>query len=409
MKTTCFIKTALAFSLLLALCSPAPAVPFTIIALPDTQVYNKTANPNLMDGQAEWIVANKEPLNIVFVSQFGDFTDDGTKAEYWKHATAAIDKLDAKVPYSVSFGNHDLREKEGPVNSRAFLTKAHQGGPAFGGASKDGLSCYQIFSGGGFKFLHLNLSFSPSPDTLTWADGVVKANPKMPVIVTTHCYLNIDGNRTPAKNEVWNNLVAKNPRIFMVLCGHFHGEAQRLGKNEAGLNVIQMLADYQNDPKGGNGWLRQITFKPEEGRIHFKTYSPYLKTFRDGLNSDFSFDAAFDASNNSIVVLGQTGLPPDALTPCIVKKVGPRNLIVSEGKPVSLSVKADGTPPLFYQWRKNGKDIPGATSTEYKSRPLKVKEAPVSFSVCVSNVAGSVMSPSCTVNVTVPPGVAAAK
>jgi 3',5'-cyclic AMP phosphodiesterase CpdA len=197
------------------LCLSARAAPFAIIALPDTQNYNKKPTPNLFDSQVDWILANKAALNIAFVSHLGDFTDDGSTAEYWARATAAIDKLTGVVPYCVSIGNHDLRGKVGATSSRAFSTRAHQGGETFGGASPDGLSFFQLFSADRFKLLHVSLCYDPGADALAWAGSVLKDQPGLPVIVTTHRYLDIDGNLSPENNPLWNTLVDKNPRIFM--------------------------------------------------------------------------------------------------------------------------------------------------------------------------------------------------
>ena len=41
--------------------------------------------------------------------------------------------------------------------------------------------------------------------------------------------------------------------------------------------------------------------------------------------------------------------------------MGPTNLILSAGAPAAFNVAATGLPPLSYQWRKNGTNIPGAT------------------------------------------------
>lgn len=386
------------FAISLAALLQTSAAPFTLVGLPDTQIYNRKTNPNLFDEQIDWILANQSALNIVFVSQFGDFTDDGSAPNYWRNATAAVERLAGKVPYSVGIGNHDVRGLDGIKYSQRFSTPAHQGGPTFGGAGPDGLSFYQIFTADRFRILHLNLRYMPSDATLEWASDVVRTNAALPAIVTTHCYLNIDGNLFPKKNPLWDKFVRSQPSVFLVLCGHFHGEAQRLETNGAGGKVIQMLADYQNDPNGGNGCLRQITFDPETGKILFKTYATHLRSFRDGLNSEFSFDAVFDATHNRITVTGQTGLPPNTRTPHIITH--PEGQLTAEaGATCTFHVQAGGTPPFSYQWRKNRADIPGATSPDYTTPPLTARDDRALFDVRVSNAAGSVLCKPCALSV----------
>ena len=78
---------------------------------------------------------------------------------------------------------------------------------------------------------------------------------------------------------IWNKLIKKNARIFMVLCGHWAnagGEWHQVSANKAGQPVVEILADYQTRENGGNGWLRLITFVPQSNQIQFRTYSPSL-------------------------------------------------------------------------------------------------------------------------------------
>ena len=70
----------------------------------------------------------------------------------------------------------------------------------------------------------------------------------------------------------------------------------------------------------------------------------------------------------------------------------PAALSVVVGKAASFSVTASGTGPLSYQWKKNGSDIPGATSNPYEVSATSAGDNNAVFSVVVSNGAGSVTS-----------------
>ena len=65
---------------------------------------------------------------------------------------------------------------------------------------------------------------------------------------------------------------------------------------------------------------------------------------------------------------------------------------VVTGTPASFSVSASGTAPLSYQWKKNGKDIPNATSSSYTTPATTDADKDAKFSVVVTNSAGSVTS-----------------
>ena len=75
---------------------------------------------------------------------------------------------------------------------------------------------------------------------------------------------------------------------------------------------------------------------------------------------------------------------------------------IAEGQTATFSVTATGTAP-GYQWKKNGTDIPGATSSTYTT-PATVNGdigADLVYSVVVGNSAGSVTSSNASLTVTV--------
>src|SRR6266513_2289026 len=81
----------------------------------------------------------------------------------------------------------------------------------------------------------------------------------------------------------------------------------------------------------------------------------------------------------------------------------PANQTVSVGQTATFSVGAAGTPPLTYQWQKNGADIPGATSSSYTTPATTSADSGAVFRVVVSNTAGSVTSNSATLTVSTGP------
>ena len=81
----------------------------------------------------------------------------------------------------------------------------------------------------------------------------------------------------------------------------------------------------------------------------------------------------------------------------------PANQTVSVGQAATFSVGAAGTPPLSYQWQKNGADIPGATSSSYTTPASVSADSGAMFRVVVSNAAGSVTSNSATLTVSAGP------
>jgi sugar lactone lactonase YvrE len=81
----------------------------------------------------------------------------------------------------------------------------------------------------------------------------------------------------------------------------------------------------------------------------------------------------------------------------------PADRTVNVGEAARFKVTATGSPPLHYQWRKNGADIPGATNSSYTTPATVAADNGSLFSVVVSNSGGSVTSDDATLTVRIPP------
>lgn len=85
-----------------------------------------------------------------------------------------------------------------------------------------------------------------------------------------------------------------------------------------------------------------------------------------------------------------------ALPPSITAQ--PQSQTVNVGAPASFSVTATGTAPLGYQWKKGGSDVAGATASTYSIAASQTTDAG-SYTVVVSNGAGSATSSAATLSV----------
>jgi glucose/arabinose dehydrogenase len=78
----------------------------------------------------------------------------------------------------------------------------------------------------------------------------------------------------------------------------------------------------------------------------------------------------------------------------------PASQTVPAGRTATFSVTASGTPPLSYQWRKNGASIPGATASSYTTSATTLADNGAVFDVVVTNSFGSDTSNTATLTVT---------
>jgi hypothetical protein len=270
--------------------------------------------------------------------------------------------ISGKVPFSVVPGNHDYdafwrgvpRVISPDAKDPSQSTVAHVGGlsnfssvfspdsPFFKGrkwyvASHDGgADSAQVFTGGGYRFLHIGLQFDAPDASLVWAAEVIKRFPGLPTIISTHNYLDPGGERrfgVPMDNNlidpqdnhpqlVWEKLISQNDQIFLVLCGHRTSSGRRIENNRFGHPVYQLLSDFQDrkqtaiakgvdKPPGngiGDGWMRLMTFdmSGQTPIVRVRTYSTHYRKFSNEMSeyagwykADDELSALSDAEYNA--------------------------------------------------------------------------------------------------------------
>lgn len=92
-----------------------------------------------------------------------------------------------------------------------------------------------------------------------------------------------------------------------------------------------------------------------------------------------------------------SSMPPGS-APSITAQPGSTAAV--SGNTATFTVMATGTAPLSYQWQKNGTAISGATMASYTTPALTASDNGTTFTVLVSNSAGSVTSSGATLSVT---------
>ncbi|WP_158085363.1 PQQ-dependent sugar dehydrogenase [Niastella vici] len=115
----------------------------------------------------------------------------------------------------------------------------------------------------------------------------------------------------------------------------------------------------------------------------------YLKQGTDGNLYFLSRDA------NALYKIIYSGTQAPVIT------TQPQSITISQGGTATFSVTATGNPAPSYQWRKNGTNISGATAATYSISNVQPSHAGT-YSVVVTNSAGSVTSNNATLTVTQP-------
>ncbi|MBR5134027.1 MAG: hypothetical protein IKV35_00335, partial [Clostridia bacterium] len=115
-------------------------------------------------------------------------------------------------------------------------------------------------------------------------------------ILAVHDYMATNGGRSERGEQLFRNVVLKNPNIRMVLCGHNYNSNRAVdeiddnGDGKADRTVYQIMANYQYASNGGNGCIRFMECDVAGGTITHRTYSPYTASF----GSDYEDGKIYD-------------------------------------------------------------------------------------------------------------------
>jgi len=281
-------------------------------------------------------------------------------------AAEGYDLIAGKVPFSVVPGNHDYDAmwltsnpvgpdgKPRPIHLHAGglrnftsvfgnQSRFFKGKPWYVASHDNGADSAQIFTAGGYRFLHIGLQFDPPNASLAWAAAVIRKYPGLPTIVSTHDYLDKVGKRIAADTidnqaidpldngpeRVWQKLISTHPQIFMVLAGHQTSQSRPVDRNKAGGEVYQLLSDYQDRGQTlkevglkpspalgiGDGWMRLMEFDmaAKVPTVRVRTYSTLYKAYSNELPNYAAWykaeewpqlsDAAFNAEDDFTLTL----------------------------------------------------------------------------------------------------------
>ena len=285
---------------------PVTGSDFSIVVLPDTQNYPARLNggdETIFQAQTGWVVTNHAARNVAFVSHVGDCVNTANVTIEWDRAVTAMAALENPattglpygIPYHVGVGNHDEWPNGDPTGTAIY--GGYFGASRFAGRSYYGghydannANHYVLFSASGLDFIAISIEYGATSvaGTLNWASDQLASNPNRRGIVISH---ELIGTGNPASfsgggQAIYDALKA-NPNLFLMLCGHVPGEGRR-SDTYNGHTVYTVLADYQGEAHGGDGWMRIMTFQPAQDQIQVATYSPTLDQYRTGASSQFS-------------------------------------------------------------------------------------------------------------------------
>ena len=307
------------------------AYSFAIVG--DTQTVNDQ-NPELLKNIYQWILNNKDSMNIQYVIGLGDITEYGVDVghtnydesranQQWTDAKAAITMMDGQLPYSLIRGDgHDGIE----LFNQYFAD--HEGYTTnISGYYEEGRidNVYHTFKVGDVDYMLLCLDHGTKDDVLVWANDVVAAHPNHRVIVTTHQYMKGNGslsvsgetgNATAynpdnnAADGLWDKFLSKHANICMVMCGHSEADDVVVTKQmgDHGNEVTQILVNPQvmdgEYYHGSKGMVAMLHFSADGERVQVQYYSTIKDTYRP--TGEFTVSYSNNSHNYEVVVTNPT-------------------------------------------------------------------------------------------------------
>ncbi|AZB44450.1 hypothetical protein CEF21_20345 [Bacillus sp. FJAT-42376] len=250
---------------------------FSFVWMTDTQYYAK-AHPKILISQMDWIVKNRVPARISYLTHTGDLVHNPREYSQWERNDQAFRKLDDQgFAYGVLPGNHDFTFDGGlqPYH-RFFGEHRFKSKPFYKVSFLDNCGHYDI--AGGKLFVYMGWCKAGKGE-VKWMNRVLKHHKNLDAVLAFHDYLTYKGTRSKNGERIYQEVVVPNKNVKLVLSGHYYGVSARLDTPQKGRKVYQLLANYQGLAEGGGGYLKILTWK--QTGIQVRTYSPYLNKERE--------------------------------------------------------------------------------------------------------------------------------
>ncbi|MET1006287.1 MAG: metallophosphoesterase [Propionibacteriaceae bacterium] len=281
--------------------APAPAPPtgdtkFSIAVYPDTQQEVLVASDHRFIDRSKWLVANRSSLDLRFVTHTGDVVNwDTANHSQTRVASEAMKPLEAaKIPYSMTIGNHDTQATgvgggaRDPKRTRvlqrdthvfnSFFTAARYGAVKGAYETNKVDNIYSTFEAGGSRWMVINLELWPRTAVVDWAKKAVATHPDYNVIIATHNYLNGDGSISTAKDYgdnsgryLFDNLVKVYPNVKIVLSGHVGRYGSRIDTGVHGNKIVSYLQTFHSNTTNP---VRLMEIDTAKGTVSSRVYAP---------------------------------------------------------------------------------------------------------------------------------------
>ena len=263
----------------------------TVAWMSDTQHYanyhNNSVSSEIYPAMTCFLRDKAEEMHLVYVIHTGDLVHKNGDEENWTVAREAMDMLHG-IPTGVLAGNHDMEPSTGGYKNywKYFGEKQYSDQACYGESFENNRGHYDLMTICGRDYIFVYMSHAPDKKAIQFIVKSFQKHPDRVGFLCLHDFITTEGTLSEAGEQLREQVVAKCPNVYMVLCGHRYGlytledafDDDKDGVKER--TVYEMMMNYQAAGKeGGGGYLRLMQFDEENHEIRCVNYSPYLDDY----------------------------------------------------------------------------------------------------------------------------------
>ena len=271
----------------------------TVAWLSDTQHYANSHNngkspPEIYTTMTGFLRDKADEMHLVYVVHTGDLVHVNGDKKNWTNAREAMDLI-RDIPTGVLAGNHDMAKKGGGYKnySKYFGEKQYSQQTCYGESFENNRGHYDLVTICGREYIFVYMSYGEEGEKALQnkkaIQFILKSFQKYPDrvgILCVHDFITTEGTLSEAGKQLREQVVAKCPNVYMVLCGHRYGlytledAFDDDGDGEKERTVYEIMMNYQAAGDiGGGGYLRLMQFDETAHEIRCVNYSPYLDDY----------------------------------------------------------------------------------------------------------------------------------
>ena len=273
----------------------------TVAWLSDTQHYanyhnnaKKNVSPDIYPAMTGFLRDKADEMHLVYVVHTGDLVHVNGDAKNWKNAREAMDLI-RDIPTGVLAGNHDMAKKGGGYKNygKYFGEKQYSQQTCYGESFENNRGHYDLVTICGREYIFVYMSYGEEGKNALQSKKaiqfIIKSFQKYPDrvgILCVHDFITTEGTLSAAGKQLRDQVVAKCPNIYLVLCGHRYGlytledAFDDDGDGVKERTVYEIMMNYQAaGDMGGGGYLRLMQFDEAAHEIRCVNYSPYLNDY----------------------------------------------------------------------------------------------------------------------------------